>query len=442
MIPTRYADRLHSKPLRRILFILLIFLAAVSTYQAAHNALNRSQDFQWSGARVLLSHVDPWAEYLRGDPNHRFILTQIPNYLPILYFLVLPTALLPLLYAKIVWLSCNLLFAVVSATVAARFYALRGRALYAVVCLILMATATRNTVGNGQHALLVLFIWSLTLLTPRLTGRRAALSGLSYFKFNFGPALFLYVLLSTIPAILATLFAWLWITAPHTLPSLLHLIAEPLQVSKTGYFPSGTDSNLMDVLESLLVQFGWPLTVVNPVTFAAGLIVCFTVLYCAIHRHSSSSPQWQLALMATMSFCLFKHHEYDSVVLLFPLCYGLRLWRDRRAQVILFIIGFLWYVERLVDILLPSPNRFYIVQFALLLVVLTLTYRLRPYEEQVEPDWASEIPAVAADESSVVPSPGWKGRNKPASQGPQAFRERPELYEQTKDRSGSHKRWA
>lgn len=84
--------------------------------------MNRSQDFQWSGGRVLLQHIDPWMEYLRGDPAHRFILSQVPNYLPVLYVLLVPVGLLSLSYAKGLWVFCNLTFAVTSSFTAARFY--------------------------------------------------------------------------------------------------------------------------------------------------------------------------------------------------------------------------------------------------------------------------------------------------------------------------------
>jgi hypothetical protein len=177
---------------QRWLLTLLSLCAAVSTSVGVMNALHQSQDFQWSGERVLLHHVDPWAQYLAGDPGHQFIMTQIPNYLPILYVLIVPLGMLSLVYAKLLWGLANVVFAVVSAGAAGRAFGLRRWRIVALVCLMLMATPTRISIGNGQQSLLVLMMWCLTLLSTRLTGRGAILSGIAYFKYSFAPPMALY----------------------------------------------------------------------------------------------------------------------------------------------------------------------------------------------------------------------------------------------------------
>ncbi len=112
-------------------------------------APSRSQDFQWSGTRMLLDRVDPWLDFLHGDPLHRILLLQIPNYLPVLYVLLVPFGLLPFTVAKAVWVVCNLCFAVASVVLAARFYGLRNRMLWVTLGLFLTATCVRNTIGNS-----------------------------------------------------------------------------------------------------------------------------------------------------------------------------------------------------------------------------------------------------------------------------------------------------
>ena len=360
--------------------------------------MSRSQDFQWSGARILLHHIDPWAEYLRGDPNHEIYLQQNPNYLPVLYVLIAPLGSLKLETAKAAWIACNLFFAISSALLAARFYGLRGQTVVAIVCLELMATATRNTLGNGQQGLFVLWLWCVSLLHRRMTNGHAMVSGISYFKFNFAPATFLYlllrrsgirsVLMSLVPSLLATTMIWLWLTRGRDPREFLRLLAEPFQVSRTGYYPSGSDCNLMDVLQAGLLALHTPGAVVQVATLLTAVGVCAAVLYVAIHRHEESSVQWQMALMATLSFGLFRHHFYDAVVLLLPFCHAVRLRHDVRAKVVLGLIGFLWYAERLVDLFSPSQWIF-VPQFAMLMGIVVMTYRLRTVEERVEPTWRS-----------------------------------------------------
>ncbi|WP_162539413.1 glycosyltransferase family 87 protein [Granulicella sp. WH15] len=374
---------------------MLLILATISTAQGAWNAVHRSQDFQWSGDRILLAHHDPWAEYLQGDPEHLVLMTQVPNYTPILYVLLAPIGLLPILPAKIAWMICNFFFATISGVLAARFYGMRGPSIVAIVCLFLMATPVRNSFGNGQQGLLVLLILCVTLLSPRLTDARAAGAGLSYFKFNFAPPVFLYlllrggvraVLMSAIPSIAATLAVWLWLTGGRDPHEIVKLILEPLQVSQTGYTVSGGAANLMDVLEKVLRLFQTPKPFLTPITFAVAFFICLAVLYCAIKRNPGSSVQWQMALMATMSFCLFKHHSYDAGVLLLPFCYALRLRHHLSAQIILLILINSWYLQRILDaahIIVPQADA---VHCALLLLALGFLYRLRTAEGEIEAD--------------------------------------------------------
>src|ERR1035437_2129471 len=199
---------------------VLLILAAWSSVQAGENAMARSQDLQWSGTKLLLAHADPWAVYLGPNGHAAFYMTQIPNYLPILYVLLIPIGWMSLTTAKLVWLVCNLLFAVGSGVLAARFYGLSKDSSFAVVCLMLMATPTRTTIGNGQQGLMVLFLWCVSLLSLRLTDSRSMLAGVSYFKFNYAPPVFLYLLfrggvraalMSAVPNVVATLVVWLWL---------------------------------------------------------------------------------------------------------------------------------------------------------------------------------------------------------------------------------------
>jgi hypothetical protein len=393
MPPPEQFGHNNSSYVHRGLFFLLMLLAIVSAGVGARNGLHHSQDFQWSGARLLVGHVDPWAEYLRGDPDHRIVLTQNPNYLAILYVLILPLGLLPFMAAKIVWIVCNLVFAIVSGAVAARFYGLRGRGVVTVVCLLLMATPVRNSIGNGQQGLLVLSIWCLSLLTLKLSDTRAGLVGLSYCKFNFAPPVFLYLLfrwgvraalLSLIPMLAAIGLVWLWITGGHDPHALLRIGLEPFAAARTGYTYVAGDQNLMVVMEPQLRR--WPEPVMNGVEFGAALGVCLVVSYLAFRRHRGSSVQWQMALMATMSVGLFKHHSYDALVLLLPLCYALGRWQERRAKIVLGLIGYLFYFQRVLEAVHLHPRWAYLVEFTMLMGILAIMYRLREASELVAPE--------------------------------------------------------
>ena len=380
----------------------LLILAVGSTVQAAANAMARSQDLQWSGVRLLLAHEDPWAVYLGPNGHAAFNMSQFPNYLPILYVLLVPIGWMGLTGAKITWLICNVVFAVASGVLAARFYGLGKWGTFAVACLMLAATPTRMTIGNGQMGLAVLFLWSVSLLSVRLTDGRSAVAGVSYLKFSFAPALFFYllfrggvrsVLMSALPNVAATLAVWIWLTGGRDLGEVGRLIFEPLIVSRTGYFPSGGEPNLMDAIQGMMLPFtstpGWlNHPEIDRVTYPAAMLSCLVLMYFVMRRTANASVQWQVAVMATASYALFKHHDYDSVVLLLPLCYALSLWRSSLAQGVVGSVGFLWYVERIFGRYLAELHWFYYVDFVLVMMVLALTYGLLRYENREVPEWS------------------------------------------------------
>jgi hypothetical protein len=56
---------------------------------------------QWSGASLLLREINPYEEWLSGNANHEIILFQVPNYLHMLYFMLLPLGSLDFSASKV-----------------------------------------------------------------------------------------------------------------------------------------------------------------------------------------------------------------------------------------------------------------------------------------------------------------------------------------------------
>ena len=131
-------------------------LAFLSIANGIRNSIQHSLDFQWSPARLLAHHVDPWATYLSGDPGHRILLNQVPNDLHELYVAMLPFGYLPLMPAKIIWAAINVALVLLSCCLVARMYELDGRKTWLFTLLVLTSTSARVTIGNGQVTALVL----------------------------------------------------------------------------------------------------------------------------------------------------------------------------------------------------------------------------------------------------------------------------------------------
>lgn len=380
----------NSRRVRVLLLALLCVAALISTARGVQNAWRNSQDLQWSGARLLAQHIDPWETDLAGDPHHLIRLTQQPNYLPLLYVLIAPLGWMPAGAAQVTWAVANILFALGSCWLAGRFFGLSRYMTAVVCCLLLASTPARMTIGNGQTGLLIVFFWSVGLLVSRVTDGRAAVAGCSYAKFSFGPPVVVHlwlragwraVMVSVLPVVAGLLLVWLWLTGGHDLAKLPALLTAPLRLMPIGYFPNGREANLMDCLEVPLYRARLERTMIDAITFLISFAVCFVALFRAARGPRALSLRAQTALMAVLSFALFKHHAYDSVVLLFALCYLLPLWRHRVARVALLVLGYVWYVERVVDQLAPSTaDWIFFPLCALLLVLAALLFRLRNVE--------------------------------------------------------------
>ena len=361
---------------------------------------------------MLFEHTDPWLDYLQGDPTHRLIATQVPNYLPVLYVLIAPICLLPMAEANLVWACCNVVFAVSSALLAARFYGLRGWAWpVAVTAALLAATPTRTSISNGQQGLFVLFLWALAFLGtarlpshgqlsdggPGLSRRRALIAGISYLKYSFAPAVAVYLLLregirrgwifvvwSLLPSIVSTVLVWLWIGDLHTPGRLIAIAIEPLAVARSGYQPTSDPGlTMMDLGEFLLGGnlVATPRLTATVLLLALGITVL--VLTRALNRlgvqaepPTQEAGGWLLALTATMSFALYKHHSYDEVVLLLPFCYALRYRQRPAAWLALALIGYHWYLQQLVDGRVPFSFAWSGIRLASLLLLLAAVYRI------------------------------------------------------------------
>ncbi len=365
-------------PLWWLLLAILILLAAGSLWQGVHNALTpgRSQDFQWSGTQMVVHHMDPWADYIAGDPAHQIVKVQIPNYLPLLYVLIWPLGLMSMSAATAVWAACNVVFGVVSAFLCGRFYGLSGFWCGALVAMMLISTPMRNSVGNGQQSLLVLLVWVLALCrTPKVSS--GLIAGFSYFKYSFAPPVFLLllfrlglaaVLLSLIPALATLGFVYLWTGGSLLHPlGLLRMLFEPLKVAGSGYFGS-PGSNLMDGLELAMRGSHLGPAMMSGLEYGLPLAISTVLLYLIARKKSGMSWELQIALMAVLSILLFKHHNYDNVVLLFPAAYAMRNIKAVAARWALGLICYLWYGERVAQ----AISRTWAWEFLLGITLLTL----------------------------------------------------------------------
>ena len=366
-------------------------LAFLSVADGIRNSILHSLDFQWSPARLLAHHVDPWATYLAGDPGHRILLNQVPNDLHEIYVAMLPFGYLPLMPAKIIWAMINVALVLLSCRLVARMYELSGRKAWLFTLLVLTSTSARVTIGNGQITALVLA--SLALWAVAQTSRsRGLLLGIAWAKYSVPPVLAAFLLLrrrwrllfySFVPPAAGFLFFYGWLRTPFWT-----LLFEPFRTSTNNVSPGL--ANIMAVSEIALRHpplfrpvpdafylspaAGW--TAVLP--YLCGIALAIGIATYFFLHGRQVDDRILMACFTTACLLCFKHQIYDFLFLMFPLAVALRAVSNAARNWLLGLIAYFWYGERLLHIrrweFWPAVV---LVSFFLLLSLIAATWKLR-----------------------------------------------------------------
>ncbi len=371
-------------------------LALLSVADGVRNAMLHSLDFQWSPARLLILHIDPWRVYLAGNAGHQILLNQVPNYLQELYVLLLPLGYLPYMTAKLVWAAINIALVLASCVCVARMYELGKNQAWLLTILVLLSTPFRVVIGNGQVTALVLLCLALWAVVTAARSR-GLLLGLSYAKYSVAPVLAIFLLLrrrwrlllySVLPPLIGFFCMDLWLpTSART------LLLEPFRVS-TGNMAMGNVSpglaNMMAVTGIVLRHPPLFHTVPDAFYLATQTGVAGVAPYlCAVllagimaayffWRGEGVDGRVLLACLTAASLLCFKHQIYDFLLLIFCLALALKAAHSRLRSLLLFLIGYFWFAERLMHIhrweFWPAVV---IASFVLLSGLIAATWKLR-----------------------------------------------------------------
>lgn len=365
---------MHDK-IRLIVIICLIALAGLSVARGVQNAMSGSQDFQWSGTRILLQGDNPYAVKLAGDPDKRIRLSQAPNYAHALYLTLIPYGLLDFEVAKLAWALTNVGLTAALIAMMKNIFRLSWSQTVLVGAVFICSTPLRNGIGNGQHAL-----FSLTFLTlPFAFGGASSFvaQGFGYSKYSFGPPFFFFTLFkqgwrAAVASLLVPVGALLIFSVIVRENPLLVAI-QPLQVSAVSMDPGHSD--LMTLLQTYLPRS----TSSAAVAYLAPLAVSALMAWLVASRPSSLVWLPGLALTALVSF---KHLPYDYSFLLPVLCLAVML-RDKISSICLYAtIAYFWFGLKLMDALdLDLAHAKAWIGFALLSASLAIIFSKRLAEE-------------------------------------------------------------
>jgi len=325
--------------------IILCAFAAVAVGKGLYYALQYSQDFQWSPTVLFIKGEDPFAWYLAGNSDGQIIMSQEPNYLHLLYVVLVPFAQMSWPAAKASWALCNLAMGTTCAYLLSRDAGLRSAPQVAVIALFLSATPLGHTLGNGQHSLLSLF--ALTLAW-RGQARGAGGIGLAIgaTKYSMAIPVGLWLLLqrrayavgvaSLVGLLAVALFVWVTGTDPG------EAMIEPLRVGASATHVGLADA--MSFVRSLEID---P-SLANTAAYLAGLGAAgfgMATLWRARKRLSEADL---FAFLCVVSLFAFFHNLYDYVLLL-PLFCRAFYWPIWPRTIALGYVGYFWFIVSFIE---------------------------------------------------------------------------------------------
>jgi len=352
------------------LLFLLAIAATVSTLQGINNALRYSQDFQWSPSVLFWEGVNPYAYYMNGNENDRIILSQAPNYAHFTYLALLPFSLLNWEDAKFAWALTTLLLGVLAVRILCKQARLELNETLIILFVFLCSTPFRNTVGNGQHAVVVLISFCAFFLQRKSLGE--SLVGIGFFKYSFMPPVFLYFVFdrgfkSAIFLSLSCVIGWLLFSL-YLDTSPLSTLTQPLRVSHNS-----VENGTADIMT--IVSFIYPSKeLLLDRIFVYSAPVLLSLAFAFFVTKTTGSVLYKFAMLTIACLVTFKHLGYDFVLLLPAFVYAFKYRATIQAKIAIGLISFNWFGLKLIAPLNIVPQLLIVVNF---LSIMALAFFIR-----------------------------------------------------------------
>lgn len=311
------------EPIRYAVLALLGVAALLSAAIGVRHAMQYGcHDLQWMGARLVGQRIDPWQEDLAHFPHH-YLHFSPPNYLHLLYLILLPLGLLNFHSAEILWTASTVCLSVLCVLMLRNLFHLDGFQTALALCLLWMSSPFRVVLEVGQMSFFELFF-----LTGAYLAVSSALGGLSFgvslVKYSFSPAaalLFLFrgrvrfLLYAIGVSIVGLVGVWMFVGTP-----ISRLALEPLRVSSAPTAVSPGFADLMTLAEHMLKSH-IALSRAREFAYALGLVG--SAAYALLLSRFRLSRSSELTLISIASLFFVKHLVYDYVFLLVVLCFAL-----------------------------------------------------------------------------------------------------------------------
>ena len=178
-------------------FLLILLVVLIHSYLPTVSEIfsnNGSADFQWQPAKCVFEGINHYSSYLERDGNCKIFMSQLGEYAQGYYVIIYPFALLEWNNAKFLWFLFNVTLIISTSFLLCKKFELSKIETCLIIFFILYSIVARVNFIMGQQTIFILFFLTLPFIYKSKLS--TILSGISYFKYNIGYALFFLYLIS------------------------------------------------------------------------------------------------------------------------------------------------------------------------------------------------------------------------------------------------------
>tara|TARA_B100001027_G_scaffold147144_1_gene102870 strand:- start:228 stop:1457 length:1230 start_codon:yes stop_codon:yes gene_type:complete len=310
-----------------ILIVLLGSAVFTSYFQVIRDVLSQDghHDFQWSPAKLVFENINHYQYMLDGN-TEKIMMSQYGEYLHGLYILFFPYTLMDWPYAKIAWMATNIFLLFIIPIMICRKFSISLEKSILIIFFFSFCIVSKVQIVTGQQTLIILFFFILPFIKE--TKINILLSGISYYKYTIGYAIFLFFLsskkykflfLTIIPSILG----W-FLYSLITNSNLLTTIFQPFELALENQLIGETSNNMpknkfiFSIFEKIkLIDF-----YLKSLIFLI-LSLFFNYLF-ILKIKNLEDDLLKLSCLSLSTLIFFPHYPHDYVMLLPFLIYSIK----------------------------------------------------------------------------------------------------------------------
>lgn len=311
-----------------IILVAILGSSLLSSYfQVFKDVISPSghHDFQWSPAKLVFERVNHYQYMLNGN-TEKIMMSQYGEYLHGLYILLYPYTLVEWHHAKIAWMITNLILLFLIPIMLCKKFSVSLEKSILIIFFFSFCIVSKVQIITGQQTLLILFFFVLPFVKD--TKINAILSGISYFKYTIGYALFFiflsakkfkFLFLSTLPSALGLL---LYSLITNSNPLLI--LFQPFELAIENQLIGETINNMpknkfiLSILEKItFIEFYYK-------SFIFLILSLIINLFFILKIKNLNDNLLKLSCLTLSTLIFFPHYPHDYIMLLPFLVYSIK----------------------------------------------------------------------------------------------------------------------